>query len=62
MTDLTMSIEEFEALSEAVQEAIGRFRRTGPSAGRARFAVSFVGIPVGVPTHAGPIDDKEAPL
>jgi hypothetical protein len=49
MTDLTMSVAEFEELSEAVQQTIGRFRRTRPSAGQARFAVSFVAIPVAVP-------------
>jgi len=50
MTDLTLTVQEFDALSEAVQQAIGRFRRTGPADDRARFAVSFVAIPVAVPT------------
>jgi DNA-binding MarR family transcriptional regulator len=49
MTDLTLTVEEFEALSEAVEDAIGRFRRTEPSADRARFGVSFVAIPVAGP-------------
>jgi DNA-binding transcriptional ArsR family regulator len=49
VTDLTMSVAQFEELSEAVQQTIGRFRRTRPSAGHARFAVSFVAIPVAVP-------------
>jgi predicted transcriptional regulator len=61
MTDLTLTVQEFEELSEAVQQAIGRFRRTEPSADRARFGVSFVAIPVAVPTDAQP-NDKEAPL
>jgi hypothetical protein len=61
MTDLTLTVEEFEELSEAVQQAIGRFRRTEPSADRARFGVSFVAIPVAVPTDALRIE-KEAPL
>ncbi len=61
MTDLTLTVEEFEELSEAVQQAIGRFRRTEPSTDRARFGVSFVAIPVTVPTDALRIE-KEAPL
>ncbi|HEX4698151.1 MAG TPA: winged helix-turn-helix domain-containing protein [Actinomycetes bacterium] len=60
MTDLTLTVEELEELSEAVQQAIGRFRKTGSSADRARFAVSFVAIPVAVPTDARP-NDEEAP-
>ena len=47
--------------SEAVQQAIGRFRNTAPSADRSRFDVSFVGIPIAVPTDALRIE-KEGPL
>jgi DNA-binding transcriptional ArsR family regulator len=61
MTDLTLTVEEFEELSEAVQEAIGRFRRTVPSPDRSRFGVSFVAIPVAVPTDAQR-NETEAPL
>ena len=61
MTDLMLTVEEFEELSEAVQQAIGRFRNTAPSADRSRFDVSFVGIPVAVPTDALRIE-KEGPL
>jgi hypothetical protein len=61
MTDLMLTVEEFEELSEAVQQAIGRFRNTATSADRSRFGVSFVGIPVAVPTDALRIE-KEGSL
>jgi predicted transcriptional regulator len=61
MTDLMLTVEQFEELSEAVQQAIGRFRRTEPSADRSRFGVSFIAIPVAVPTDAQR-NEKEAPL
>ena len=61
MTDLMLTVEEFEELSEAVQQAIGRFRNTVTSADRSRFGVSFVGIPVAVPTDALRIE-KEGSL
>jgi hypothetical protein len=61
MTDLMLTVEEFEELSDTVQRAIGRFRNTAPSADRSRFGVSFVGIPVAVPTDALRIE-KEGSL
>jgi hypothetical protein len=61
MTDLMLTAEEFEELSEAVQQAIGRFRRTEPSADRPRFGVTFVAIPVAEPTDALRIE-KETQL
>jgi hypothetical protein len=61
MTDLMLTVEEFEELSDTVQQAIGRFRNTAPSADRSRFGVSFVGIPVAVPTDALRIE-KEGSL
>jgi DNA-binding transcriptional ArsR family regulator len=49
LTELMLTTGEFEALSATVQQAIASFRTAEPSADRARFAVSFVGIPVAAP-------------
>ncbi|MDQ1605210.1 MAG: hypothetical protein QOE01_3055 [Actinomycetota bacterium] len=54
LTELMLTTGEFEALSATVQQAIASFRTAVPSADRARFSVSFVGIPVAAPTVERP--------
>jgi hypothetical protein len=56
LTDLVLTVPEFDRLTDEVHEVVTRYRSSAePGAERARFSVSFIAIPTATPS---PTDSK----